>query len=250
MDLAPRRQPGGHPWLDLRDGLTGLIIEGLHDPEAAAALEALRVHVAALTATGGGGEAAGKEAPRAGGGMPRGGGVAPLAGPVARRLREAGLVGDDGRLHPEAYRRLAYLRDRCEKAARARAGLGAPQPPELEGLAPEVLAAAWMLRAGLYFEAHDQLEVHWGRSRGADRLFYQGVIQIAVAFQHLVDGNRAGAASLLEGALEKLEGLGSERRGVDLERLREGTARALAAIREGAPCEPALLPPIVTRRRS
>ncbi len=255
MALAPRRQPRGHPWLDLRDGLTTLILEGLHDPEAAAALEALDVHVASILAGTAGGapveQAAGEEAALpASGGAPQARRVAPLIGPGVRRLREAGLVGDDGRLRPEAYRHLAYLRDRCAMAARARAGLQAPQPPELEGIAPEVLAAVWLLRAGLYFEAHDELEAHWGPARGETRLFYQGIIQVAVALEHLVNGNRAGAASLMEGALEKLEGLGRERAGLDLDRLREGIARTLAAIRDGAPYHPALLPPFVAARRA
>jgi hypothetical protein len=254
MALEPRRQPRGHPWLDLRDGLTALVVKGLHDPEAAAALEALDVHVASILAgTAGGapvGEAAGEEAPPPASGDPPASAVPPLIGPGVRRLRDVGIIGDDGRLRPEAYRHLAYLRDRCAMAARARAGLQAPQPPELEGVVPEVLAAVWLLRAGLYFEAHDQLEAHWGPARGETRLFYQGIIQVAVALEHLVNGNRAGAVSLMEGALEKLEGLGRERAGLDLDRLREGIRRTLAAIRDGAPYHPALLPPFVAARRA
>ncbi len=251
MNLAGRRQSRGHPWLDLRDGLTALIVEGLHDPEAAAALEALDAHLTSILAGAPVEEAAGKEAALpASGGAPQASTGALLTGPGVRRLREAGLVGDDGRLHPEAYRHLAYLRDRCAKAAHARAGLQAPQPPEIEGLAPEVLAAVWLLRAGLYFEAHDQLEAHWGPARGETRLFYQGIIQVAVALEHLANGNRAGAASLMEGALEKLAGLGPEHAGLDLDRLRAGITRTLAAIRDGARYHPALLPPFVAARRA
>lgn len=262
MDLTGRRQPRGHPWLDLRDGLTELVVEGLHDAEAAAALETLGAHLSALLGSAGGGPAAtGRDRQHQGtesrDGAPvrhglgtgaRERGTMPPTGPGIRRLREAGLVDGEGRLHPEAFRRLAYLRDRCTRASAARAGLQAAQPPELDGLGPELLAYVWLVRAGLYFEAHDHLEARWGRSHGSDRLFYQALIQLAVGFQHFVNGNRAGAASLLETALEKLEPLGASRGGLDLERLRDGARQALAALREGAPYDPALVPPLVAAR--
>jgi hypothetical protein len=56
-----------------------------------------------------------------------------------------------------------------------------------------------------FFEAHETLEDLWRDTRGPLRLFYQGLIQLAVAFYHLRHGNRRGAQSLLAKGLAKLE---------------------------------------------
>jgi hypothetical protein len=62
-------------------------------------------------------------------------------------------------------------------------------------------AAATLFDAGLYFEVHEALEPRWMSARGAEREGLQGLIQIAVGYQHLANGNLAGARSLLaEGA--------------------------------------------------
>ena len=56
-----------------------------------------------------------------------------------------------------------------------------------------------------FFEAHDTLEDLWRDTSGPLRLFYQGLIQLAVGFYHLSNGNRRGALNLLEKGLAKLE---------------------------------------------
>jgi uncharacterized protein len=56
-----------------------------------------------------------------------------------------------------------------------------------------------------FFEAHDTLEELWRDTSGPLRLFYQGLIQLAVGFYHLSNGNRRGALNLLEKGLAKLE---------------------------------------------
>jgi predicted metal-dependent hydrolase len=58
-------------------------------------------------------------------------------------------------------------------------------------------AAAALFDAGLYFEVHELLEPHWTGAQGGERQALQGLIQIAVAFQHLANGNLDGARSLL-----------------------------------------------------
>jgi predicted metal-dependent hydrolase len=57
---------------------------------------------------------------------------------------------------------------------------------------------------GLFFEAHDTLEELWSGVRGPARDFFQGLIQTSVAFYHLGNANRAGAASLFRRALRRL----------------------------------------------
>jgi predicted metal-dependent hydrolase len=56
-----------------------------------------------------------------------------------------------------------------------------------------------------FFEAHEILEDLWRGTSGPLRLFYQGLIQLAVALYHLSNGNRRGALNLLEKGLAKLE---------------------------------------------
>ena len=45
-----------------------------------------------------------------------------------------------------------------------------------------------------FFEAHEVLEDLWHEYREADRIFIQGLIQIAAAFYHLQSRNLKGAA--------------------------------------------------------
>lgn len=56
---------------------------------------------------------------------------------------------------------------------------------------------------GYFFECHDTLEEMWAGMRGPSRDFFQGLIQVSVAFYHLGNGNPAGAQSMLERALKR-----------------------------------------------
>ncbi len=56
----------------------------------------------------------------------------------------------------------------------------------------------------LFFEVHEVLEVQWRQESGAEKTFFQGLIQIAVAFHHLENRNLRGALALLHDGLEKL----------------------------------------------
>lgn len=59
--------------------------------------------------------------------------------------------------------------------------------------------------AGYYFECHDTLEEMWTGLRGPSRDFFQGLIQVSVAFYHLSGGNLPGAESMLRRALKRFE---------------------------------------------
>lgn len=96
-----------------------------------------------------------------------------------------------------------------------------PDDPTLE---PEEQAALHEARrlfeAGLYFECHDVLEEAWAGHRGPARELLQGLIQSAVAFYHLGNGNRAGARSLLARALARLKPYPTQVLGIDVADLR------------------------------
>jgi predicted metal-dependent hydrolase len=59
--------------------------------------------------------------------------------------------------------------------------------------------------AGYYFECHDTLEDMWVGIRGPSRDFFQGLIQVSVAFYHLTGGNLPGAESMLRRALKRFQ---------------------------------------------
>lgn len=75
--------------------------------------------------------------------------------------------------------------------------------------------------AGYFFECHDTLEDMWTGVRGPSRDFFQGLIQVSVAFYHLSNGNPAGAQSMLRRALKRFEGYPDRYFGFDLARHRE-----------------------------
>jgi predicted metal-dependent hydrolase len=74
-------------------------------------------------------------------------------------------------------------------------GRSTPAASALDGDA----ALAAFLRAfgeGAFFDAHEILEAFWVGYSGADRDFYKGLIQAAVALHHASTGNALGAAGV------------------------------------------------------
>ena len=76
-----------------------------------------------------------------------------------------------------------------------------------------VAAGIAQFNDGLFFECHDTLEEVWSGIRGPSRDFLQGLIQVAVGFYHLGNGNRPGATTLLRRALLRLAQGGPAHRG-------------------------------------
>jgi len=56
----------------------------------------------------------------------------------------------------------------------------------------------------LFFEVHEVLEAQWVNETGEEKRFFQGLIQIAVAFHHLGNHNLRGALSLLQDGMAKI----------------------------------------------
>jgi hypothetical protein len=84
------------------------------------------------------------------------------------------------------------------RAGAACAALGSrPLLAPAPGLRQGLDAAALLFDAGLFFEAHEVLEPYWTAASGEAREALQGLIQVAVGWQHLANGNREGARSLL-----------------------------------------------------
>ena len=96
---------------------------------------------------------------------------------------------------------------------------------------------------GKFFECHEAWEEVWKRSDGDAKLFYQGIIQAAVAILHAQRGNLTGAASMYAKASAKLDHLPAEHMGIALGELRDALKAffAIALKGERVPDPPKLL---------
>jgi hypothetical protein len=115
--------------------------------------------------------------------------------------------------------------------ARARAATRAleRQPiPMHEPTRDDTLAvAATLFDGGLFFEVHEILEPHWRDASGPAREALQGLIQIAVGYQHLANGNLRGARALLDEGSARL-GVGALG-GLDLTAFAQAVRASLAS---------------------
>ncbi len=94
-----------------------------------------------------------------------------------------------------------------------------------------------LFNEGRFFECHEAWEEMWKRSDGAVKLFYQGLIQAAVAILHAQRGNLKGARSLYEKASDKLDSIPHEHMGLAIGELRIELSRFIetATRADGAP---------------
>jgi uncharacterized protein len=90
------------------------------------------------------------------------------------------------------------------------------------------------LRAGRYFEAHEELELAWRAAAADERDFYQGLVHVAVAWYQAARGNRVGTTRQLEKALRRLAAYEPAHRGVDVARTRRSLRAAYAVVVEGS----------------
>ena len=112
----------------------------------------------------------------------------------------------------EAVAHGSLLRERARRASAALADRRLDAGPlTLRGALD---AAARLYEGGLFFEVHEVLEPLWRDAHGSDREALQGLIQVAVGYQHLANGNVPGARALLTDGAALLTGRRLE--GVDL----------------------------------
>jgi predicted metal-dependent hydrolase len=86
---------------------------------------------------------------------------------------------------------------------------------------------------GFYFECHDTLEEMWAGLRGPTRDFFQGLIQVSVAFYHLGNTNPEGASSMMRRALKRFAAYPDRYFGFDLAAQRAELERWLDRIAQG-----------------
>lgn len=144
--------------------------------------------------------------------LARGSGVAPFAVDEvdARRLLALGWFEPAG---PGRIRLLGAYRAHgpslAERASRAASVVRDWCDHGTAGMATPLGRAAALADHGLFFEVHELLEPIWFGAAEPLRTALQGLIQIAVAFHHLENGNRDGARSLLALGVAKLRDTGT-----------------------------------------
>ena len=73
------------------------------------------------------------------------------------------------------------------------------------------------IRAGRYFEAHEELEEAWRAAPAEERDFFQGLVHVAVAWYQAGRGNRPGCERQLAKAARRLGPYAPAYRGVDVD---------------------------------
>lgn len=86
-----------------------------------------------------------------------------------------------------------------------------------------------------FYEAHEVLEDVWRASTGPEKLFLQGLIQVAVALHHHSTGNIIGARSLLGRALKNLNDYPEIYCDLCLQEFRSGLYEWRSALEQGRP---------------
>ena len=76
------------------------------------------------------------------------------------------------------------------------------------------------LRAGRWFEAHEELELAWRAAPPGERDFYQGLVHVAVAWYQAGRGKPVATERQLAKALRRLAPFEPSHRGIDVARLR------------------------------
>ena len=87
--------------------------------------------------------------------------------------------------------------------------------------------------SGHFFEAHEHWEEVWLETLDPEKMFLQGLIQVAAAFHHYSRANRQGTQNLLQAGLTKIEQFPHGHGGLELEPLRMAVRRWLAALERG-----------------
>ena len=97
---------------------------------------------------------------------------------------------------------------------------------EKQGIAldDDTLEAVHTYNAGQYLEAHEQFELIWMTKGGAEKIFYQGLVHVAMGFHYLVAGDFDRASAKLQRAAELLEDFAADFLGFSVEQLRASIA--------------------------
>jgi len=87
--------------------------------------------------------------------------------------------------------------------------------------------------SGHFYEAHEHWEEVWLETPNPEKMFLQGLIQVAAAFHHHSRANLLGTRNLLHSGLLKLDRFPGVHGGLEIETLRRAVREWLAALNAG-----------------
>jgi uncharacterized protein len=90
------------------------------------------------------------------------------------------------------------------------------------------------IRAGRYFEAHEELEEAWRAAAAEERDFFQGLVHVAVAWYQAGRGRPVATGRQLEKAARRLTPFAPAHRGVDIDGVLAQVAAAQARVAAGS----------------
>jgi uncharacterized protein len=90
------------------------------------------------------------------------------------------------------------------------------------------------IRAGRFFEAHEELETAWRAAAAEERDFYQGLVHVAVAWYQAGRGRPIATGRQLEKAARRLGPYAPVHRGVDLADVLAQVERARQTVAAGS----------------
>jgi uncharacterized protein len=84
-----------------------------------------------------------------------------------------------------------------------------------------------------FFDAHEHWEEVWLETPNPDKMFLQGLIQVAAAFHHYSRANLLGTRNLLQAGLLKLDRFPEVHGGLEIESFRAAVREWLVALDDG-----------------
>ena len=91
-----------------------------------------------------------------------------------------------------------------------------------------------LIRAGRYFEAHEELEEAWRAAPAEERDFFQGLVHVAVAWYQAGRGRPVATGRQLEKAARRLGPFAPAHRGVGVADVLAQVERARATVAAGS----------------
>ncbi len=86
-----------------------------------------------------------------------------------------------------------------------------------------------------FYACHDTLEALWIEATEPDKKFYQGILQVAVAFYHLGNQNWRGAVILLGEGINRLSGYQPTYGTIDVEQFLMQSVHILTTLQQAGP---------------
>lgn len=99
-----------------------------------------------------------------------------------------------------------------------------------------------LFNEGKFWHAHEAWERIWLQAEGEQKIYLQGLIQLAAAYHHAMRGTFRGGVRLFDAALLKLEGFPPAYGGVDRAEVVAAAVRDREKIAHGQQIDPDHLP--------